>query len=428
MSPPLTSAFHRHVLWTVVTNIALSCFGVITGVLVARLLGPEGRGELAAIQVWPSFIVSLGTLGLSEAVVYFSARDQQNIGRYAASAATVAFLSSLPFAAIGYFLMPIFLAAHSAEIITVARWYLLIGPLMALLDIPVHVLRANKDFIIWNALRLVPAVGWLGVVAYAVLTFRAEAAFIAGWYLFSLAVLCVPILYVVKSRTARPWRPDILASGPLVRYGLQCHANGLAQLCNVRLDQLLIAAVLPVQSLGLYAVAVAWSSGLQPLSSAFGAVLFPEVASRTSRGAQSHAVAYGSRLGIIATIVVGIAVLAVTPWAVQLLFGESFSGAIPAALVLVITAVVGGVSQVIEGGIRGMGAPGIILQAELARLGVMIVCLLLFLFPWGILGAAFASFAGTSVSTGLLVYRAKRLARVEVIESFGSARSNTQPL
>jgi O-antigen/teichoic acid export membrane protein len=299
---------------------------------------------------------------------------------------------------------------------------------VALLDIPVHVLRASKDFIIWNALRLAPAIGWLGVVAYAALTSKAEAAFIAGCYLFSLAVLCVPILHVVKSRTSRPWRPDILGSGPMVRYGLQCHANGLAQLCNVRLDQLLIAAALPVQSLGLYAVAVAWSSGLQPLSSAFSAVLFPEVASRTSRGAQSGAVADGSRLGTIATIVVGIAVLAVTPWAVQFLFGESFSGAIPAALVLVITSVVGGVGQVFEGGIRGMGAPGIIFQAELARLGVMIVCLLLFLLPWGILGAAFASLVGTSVSTGLLIYRAGRLTRVGMFGLFTSARANTQPL
>jgi O-antigen/teichoic acid export membrane protein len=183
----------------------------------------------------------------------------------------------------------------------------------------------------------------------------------------------------------------------------------LAQTFNVRLDQLLIAMLLPIESLGLYAVAVAWSSGLQPLSSAFGSVLFPEVASRKGESAQRRAVAYGSRLGVLVTIGVGITVFGATPWVLPFLFGESFAGAIPVALILVMAGIVGGVSQVIEGGVRGVGAPGIILQSELARLGVMVVCVSLFLPPLGTIGAAVASLAGACVSTGMLVFRATRL-------------------
>src|SRR5262245_26041470 len=177
------SPFHRRVLLTAATNVVLGGLTVGSGILVARLLGPEGRGELAAIQLWPLFIVSLGTLGLSEAVVYLSARDPQKIGRYAASATTVAFLSSLPFVAIGYVAMPGLLAAHSGDVISAARWYLLIGPITALIDIPIHALRSAKDFVSWNAVRIVPTIGWLGTVGFAAMTHRAEPTFIASWYL-----------------------------------------------------------------------------------------------------------------------------------------------------------------------------------------------------------------------------------------------------
>ena len=44
-----------------VTNIA-------TGLLAARLLLPEGRGELAEILLWAGLIVEFGILGLSDEV------------------------------------------------------------------------------------------------------------------------------------------------------------------------------------------------------------------------------------------------------------------------------------------------------------------------------------------------------------------------
>ena len=48
---------------------------MLTGALAARLLGPDGRGQLAAIQMWPNFLAAIANLGLPEALVYFSARS-----------------------------------------------------------------------------------------------------------------------------------------------------------------------------------------------------------------------------------------------------------------------------------------------------------------------------------------------------------------
>ncbi len=45
---------------TFLAAMSLSAIGLITGVLVARLLGPIARGELAAVQLWGAFFATLG--------------------------------------------------------------------------------------------------------------------------------------------------------------------------------------------------------------------------------------------------------------------------------------------------------------------------------------------------------------------------------
>src|SRR5262245_30271561 len=61
------------VLITTATNFAIALLALATGPLAARMLGPEGRGELAAIQTWPSVIATLAMLGLGDATIYFAA-------------------------------------------------------------------------------------------------------------------------------------------------------------------------------------------------------------------------------------------------------------------------------------------------------------------------------------------------------------------
>ena len=42
-----------------------------TGILTARALRPWGRGELAAMILWPLFVASITTLGVPSSLIYF---------------------------------------------------------------------------------------------------------------------------------------------------------------------------------------------------------------------------------------------------------------------------------------------------------------------------------------------------------------------
>lgn len=408
------SPFAANVVLTFATNVLLAGLGFVTGVLAARLLGPEGRGELAAIQMWPSFIASIAMLGLPEALVYFSARDPDRAGQYLGSAMSLAFLSSIPFMAAGFVFMPLLLSAQPDSIVKAARWYLILVPLFTLVGLPYHPLRGKQDFIRWNALRLLPNLGWLVVLCFAFIHKLAEPGFLAGAYLVMLGILFIPVMIVVLRRIPGPYQPQCVLWRPMAAFGLPSVASSLPQMLNHRLDQMVIAAFLPSHSLGLYVIAVAWGNTISPLLSAIGIVAFPKIAGEQKISRQIEILAQTTRLAVFFSLLFGGLLSIITPWVLPLVFGDKFQQAVPVALIMVIAGVFWGLNLVLEDGLRGLGQPNLILFAEVSGVIISIIGLIIMLPKFGIMGAAMASLFASCSITVVLIFWVQKITREKV--------------
>lgn len=397
------NAYALHTLLTGGTNIALALLGMLTGIIAARLLGPQGRGELAAIQLWPSFIASIAMLGLPEALVYYSAREPKRAGQYLGTAMAIALASSCMAMMIGYFTLPILLSAQGDKLVQAARWYLFLIPVFALVGLPYHPLRGLGLFAVWNSLRIAPGLIWLLVLGLAWVLNLAHPTTLAFMYLTGLALLFFPVSYQVVSTVPRPYRPALHQCSALLSFGLPSVAATLPQLLNMRLDQMLMAALLPVESLGLYVVAVAWGGATQPLLIAIGTVLFPKVASQSNLKQQLNAFTQGIRVGVLSASALAGVLFTLTSWALPFLFGHRFTAAVPTCLVLVIAGAIAGINSIMQEGLRGLGWPISVMWAELGGLVVTGIALVCLLRPLGILGAGFASLLGRSAVMILLV-------------------------
>jgi antigen flippase len=403
------TAFGADSALTIATNVLLAAEGMVSGIMVARLLGPKGRGELAAIQTFSGFIAAVAILGMTEAVVYYCARNPQRAGRYIGSAATIALLASVPVLVGAYLAMPILLAAESRSVVSAARWYLLIAPVYALVAVPAHSLRGRGDFVAWNGMRLVPNLIWILVLAAAFCVAVRSATILASLYVAAQAVVIFPVFYIVAKRVDAPFRPSFEDWGGMVSYGLPCTLTSLPQMLNLRLDQIAMAVLLPPHELGTYAVAVAWSGAAAPLLSALGATLLPAIASRADPGASACGFSAGARLASLLAVCTCVVLIALTPLAVVLLFGASYRAAVPAALVLVPAGSILALNSVLEEGLRGLGHPYSVLNAELTGLVITAVSLALTLGPLGIMGGALSSLIGYSTVFVALLINAGRL-------------------
>jgi len=394
---------------TVVANVMIAVVGTAAAILSARLLGPKGRGELTAIQLWPTLLAILASFGMPEALVYLTAKTRGTAGGQLGTAMTIGSFTALVFGAFGYLALPFLLAAQPQLTVAHARTYLLVIPLYIVTLLPCHPLRSRNAFLEWNLLRVAPGVAWLIIVAGAYILGTARPATLADAYLLALGCLSLPVFLIVRRIIPGPYWPSRSIGRSLLAYGLPAVTTTLPQLANLRLDQLVMAGFVPAAQLGYYVVAVTWSAAASLVLIAVGMVLFPSVAGLADAGERFRAVASVSRVGLALSIGLSCVVALATPTGIVVLASARFRPAIVPALVLVGAGTIYGYNYVLAEGIRGLGHPRTVLWAELGGACVTIVSLWWLLREMGIVGAAISSVLGYSVTMLLLVNSASRL-------------------
>ena len=402
--------FRKAAFLTAGANGLIAVLGFCTSTLSARLLGAEGRGELAAILMWPSAISGIAVLGLPDAVVYFSARDPERAGRYLSSALSCALLAIIPFSLLGYALMPVLLRAQRPMVVAEARWYMsLFPPIIAIAGMLLISLRAGGHFLIWNVIKTFPGVALLVILMAASLCKLATPRFVAGGTLLSWVLIGVAEIFIVARRIPGPYIPDVQKSNLMLRFGLPSVLGSLPQLLNYRLDQIMMASMMPARMLGFYVVAVAWGGALSPILTGVGSVLFPHIASEPSAERRAIVFPKAVRLSMLISLCSAAGLLIITPWGIVLVFGRMFLASVAPACVLVIAGAIATLNTVLEEGIRGLGHPIAVTRAEFVGLVVTFAALLSLLPRMGIMGAALASMMAYCTVFAVLLLESRSL-------------------
>lgn len=403
---PLRSAF----VASVATAGGLALFGFVSSALAARLLQPEQRGTLAAIQVVPGFLALLGMIGQTEAITYFAARGDTSLGDIQGTGLRITGLGCLGAMAVGAILLPLILTGRPTSVVIAGMIYLLICPALAGLTVGPAWFRARGRTVTWNATRLIAPVAWTVVVVLAWLRHDRSPSRLAITFVVVLLSLSIPIV-VLSSRAVPPaegpvrYRRDL--QRPLLRYGLPAMATAAPQLLNLRLDQTVMATFLPNKELGYYVTAVGWSTSISLLLNGFGFVLLPAVAKERDPAAQRAVFRKLVFRGALFSVALVAVVLVVTPtvFPSRFVFSASYRPAVPAAMILVVAAGVLGFNQILSEAVRGLARPGLVLRCELGGLVVTVICLAALLGPFGIIGAAWSSLIGYSSVTAQLLLR-----------------------
>ena len=416
ISSKMNTQFGGQIFLTAGTAAFLNLIGMVTGIMLARLLGPVGRGEFAVIQLWGSFFATLALMGLSESVLYFSAQDPGNAKQYWISGSFFALVTGLPVLLIGYFVLPWLLQTQSQEIIGITRWYR--AGLFVLFSIgwmPLMALQGLKRFPQWNALRTLPYLGWVSVLLMGFVLHGVTPRFLALGYLIANGLTVIVTIVLTLPMVPGPRALNLRLWPSMARYGAPLMLARIPQslVQKGRLSQLVVAAVLAPKALGLFAVAVAWANITAIVPNVIGQVLFPRVAATHGTEARILETARGIRLGVL--LLVGLCTLLAlaAPPAIPLLFGEAFRSAVPAAVLVVLAGGTSGVRMITGNALQGWGQPKEVLVAQLVGIAANVL-LLVPLIRFGIVGAAIAILIGEIIAVTLLLMRLSKLTQTPV--------------
>jgi O-antigen/teichoic acid export membrane protein len=394
------------------SSVAIQGFNAVTGVLLARFLGPAGRGELAAILLWPSVLAAVGSLGVSEAVTYETARGSSPVKSVVGSSFAIAAVQSFVLAVIGTFLVALVHRGDEPRIIRSSLLYLAFIPLNLLTLYAAAVLNGLRQFFAFHALRLmVIAVTAGGIVAVATNeTLTVEAA--VAIYLVANVFTAATTIVVLARRGVLSITCSQATVRRLLGFGIRTHTASLASMVNERLDQLVISIFLAPAKLGLYVIAVTMTSATMIIGQAAAGVVLPVVASLEDPTARIATATRYVRWVLIGAVCIAIPVLVSTPALIRILFGEEFVGAVLVTRVLLIASIFFSVNRVIAAVLNAVGRPLDAGIAESLSLVVTVAGLTLLLPRLELLGAGVTSLVAYCSTTVWMASKAGRALEV----------------
>lgn len=387
----------------------IQLLNVGTGVMIARLLGPEGRGVLAAALLWPALLVTIGHCGFVEAVSYLTARRAKPFGEIAATGFALAAGESAVIITTGYFLMPLVLQHYGSEAVFAARLYLLWVPLTLLALTAAAILRGNLAFGQYNLVRAsVIALTVAGLLLLLVLHKFSVIPVVIVYLAANLFTLLLGLSLLIRAG----WfgvRPSLSLLRTMLAYGLKSHAGNISVLANERADQALISLILPPVYLGLYSVAVTVTAAVTLLGSSLSIVTLPAVGSARSVEQMRAIFARLLRATAYMSVLTAALVIVLAPGLITVFFGEAFVGSIDATRILLVAAVFTSVNLVLSAGLNALNKPLVPSVAQLLAAVVTVASLALLLPRYGILGAAIASCLAYATATAYLLRSTSRV-------------------
>jgi O-antigen/teichoic acid export membrane protein len=401
-TPVLTSRFQdaqaalrsRNIVGLVVRtacfNATATAASALTGVLIARAVGPEVRGEYAAVIAWFGVLTMVGEVGQTAAVCFYVARDPERARSYVATSRAMMTATGVVAAVAGLMIAPTL--AHGDHGLAKAYEIAFGGSVFAFIGVSYTFALQAKDTRQWNLVRSSQSI--LALTAVIVLRVLHLLALDTAIYtvLATMAVQLVLAYCCCRHYELAPGHAHANLIRPLGKYGLSQLAAVTPATVNTYLDQLILSQLVPPTELGRYAIAVSITLAPLPLVSAIGNVAFPRLAaSRTitasSRRLQLAAVAVSA--GAASLILLPVAAIAF--WLVPEVFGVAYRGAVPLVWLLTPAGIFLSCGQVVGDLLRGLNRPQLVATAQ-GLAAVLTVILLVTLLPrFGVAAAAIAS-------------------------------------
>lgn len=404
---------------TLITNFGLTFLGLANSVLLSRWLGPGGRGEVAAVMLWPTLLIYLSSMGLISSVLYFAASPDARPKQIFGSSISLAGVQSVAALAVSFFALPWLMKSQTWGVISATRLYLLVIPLSLVSQYGMSILQARLKMAAFNLMRSIIPIGYLiGTLALAAVG-QLVLLNIVVLHLALNVVVLAGTLAALSSAGIRPEFPiEIPLAKRLLKYGAKVQVGELSQIANLRLDQVLMAALLPAVYLGVYVAAVSAAGLVQLLSLAVRIVVMPNIVQRESIVERTAVLEAVFRKYWLLSLVFAVGLATVLPWAIPLVFGASFQDAILPSEILVLGAVFIGAKDVLSAGAQALGDPWLSSRADMIALVVTVVLLLILLPTLGLVGAAIATTTAYGTALLLMVHGLRRTHRIVPTDLF----------
>ncbi len=352
----------------------------ITGVISARLLGVEGRGELALVVALSAMAAQL-TLGgslpnaLTARLAARGLTTRGGVGHLVRPWTVLAVAVALPFG--------VLFAVLHGEVGDPGVWWLGAAVVaLALLNMGYRLVLAG----LLGEGAPMPRIALATLLPQTLVTFVMAGMFVVVDRTTPLVLSAVMIgafsvgmVVSLGLLAARPADADERLDGPdLWRLTRATYVGSIGPIDGLALDRTLVGAIMGTVALGLYSAAAALASLPGMMGTGIAAVLLPRIAAAQADPARERALVRRWVAGATAVLGALTVVLVLSAdWIIVLAFGRAFESAVPVAHWLVAASGLLGLRRVLVAVLQGRDRGAVASRIELALTPVLVVAIVL---------------------------------------------------
>jgi enterobacterial common antigen flippase len=394
-SAPKASGRSWKFLVTVGSAFAIVFLQLGQGVLLARLLGPESRGEYATAMFYSQFLLYIGLFGGLEAVCHHATAlvkspDPTNDRSHSLRRA------SLRLSLVTGLVTAIIVSVLSIAAMPAAKEHLIpLAILSAASVIGQHIMlimtavdRGSNQFGTYNIRRIIAAAAYPVLLAIAACVTTMTVPLACGLFIaasiVSAAACLIGLPKPVRGPSHPPVKQMLIESGP---YGVNMLATDLFE----RLDSLLVLWLATLVDQGFYSAMLPAVYPLIVIPNTLGIFLFNTAADRSLRVGEINRILFSS---IAVQALFTIVFMLLIAWVVRLVYGPDFVPAVQYAYWLAPASAIKGIVQGLDSYLKGRGRPLAPVWARVVSAAILLAATA-FLYPiYGVVAIAMASLMG----------------------------------
>lgn len=352
------------------SQIIIMCVTLLSGILLARGLGAEGRGQYIAITMWSNILYWALSFGIYQTVLYYwKSYDKPKKVIFTTFLIYTLFFCALAILVAELVIVPLVMADYNQEVLLAARIYFLGIIYVAFSDVLMASLAGDEKFGYSNMLRI--AVPGLTTCVMLVLFLMGELNSVTGLYSSFIISTCLFVLNLLKIKQNKliggkvDWKLMWIA----FKYGSKSHGGSVAGIASVNSTQMILSVFLPPSALGIYSTAQSSITPLNTITSTIGITLQPMLTAEERTIVHKRVVEI-IRKSIIVLGVCSCALALLLPFAIPLVYGPEFKAATISALILLPSVMFNSVSNTYRNALNGAGMTFINTKAEV----IVLIC------------------------------------------------------
>ena len=389
--------FIKDTLTTFSTQIIGVILGLAAAIIIARVLGPSGKGAYTLIILVPTLLATFGTLGIGVANLYFVGKKKYKLVDITSNSVVLAsglgILFAATFLAYFYYFHPSFLKGADPLCILIVT---LVLPFSLLTAYFIHILLGEQKINKCNLIHLVQISSFLlFLLFFLIIIERSVLSTIMAWVSATIVTTITSIL-LVRRLTPIGFSFHFPLFKDSIKFGVQGYLGNALSFLNYRVDMFIVNFLMGVTFVGYYSVAVVMAEALWYFPGAVGTMMLARTPRLNSEEANESTPRI-CRNTIFLTLLASVLLFGFGKTVINLLFGASFLPALKPMWILLPGTVAFSINKVLCNELIGRGKPLIGAIAATVSLVINIPLNILLIPMWGIFGAAFASTVSYSV-------------------------------